>query len=36
MLFVDDKNLGHGDRVAQIRAIPAAVAAREKWDRDIF
>jgi len=36
MLFSDDKNLGHADRVAQIRAIPAAVAAREKFDCDLF
>src|SRR5713226_3206912 len=36
MLFSDDKNLGHADRVAQINAIPSAVAAREKWDRDMF
>jgi hypothetical protein len=36
MLFVSDSNLGHADRVAQIRAIPSAVAAREKFDRDLF
>jgi hypothetical protein len=36
MLFTDGKNLGHADRVAQVMQIPAAVAAREKWDRDMF
>src|SRR5712691_9052126 len=34
--FVSGSNLGHADRVAQIVAIPAAVAAREKFDRDLF
>ena len=36
MLFADGQNLGHADRVAQIMQIPSAVAAREKWDRDMF
>jgi hypothetical protein len=36
MLFVSGSNLGHADRVAQIRAIPSAVAAREKFDCDLF
>jgi hypothetical protein len=36
MLLADGKNLGHADRVAQVMQIPAAVAAREKGDRDLF
>jgi len=36
LYFVSGSNLGHADRVAQIVAIPAAVAAREKFDRDLF
>jgi hypothetical protein len=36
MLLADGKNLGHADRVAQIRQIPQLIAAREKSDRDMF
>jgi hypothetical protein len=36
MDFVDGRNLGHADRVAQITAIPVHVAERQKFDRTYF